>query len=492
MATDLRALAWEKAEVLSGGLKELLSTGQLYIRSRFGVDLGLNPELYPTWMLLSAAAAAVLLLLAASWAAVCGGLSAGKKRGSPVTRDGAEPAKAGFVKTEKSDDQKRKNRKKPAEKKTQSNGRPVSAPQGEVKVCVATSKPSPEIKTEKVQQAPVQVKKNKKKAKEDVKAAQSVSTTEGKEPDEGTWETKVSNREKRQQRKKDKGPMESGSPGAPGTPKSQVEAPAALVATNTRKNRETLHSRTGGKADTKSGPGWREEPSVNGGGWADVSSKVPGQMEGDKWSAMSAAPRRKAKPEPRSWGQETQGTWSGMDGRIKNDLSPVSFTMLGLNASETMVHPIDLQWDSHPKVDDEWSGFNGMAAVDPSSDWNAPVEHWGNYVEPPVSVTPAVPPKEQLAPHKESEDDKEVKDPTGGVAKSKKKKKKKKAEEEADSAAQTVNSAPTVNTTPKPQEHPPVMTTNKQLPNVPASQKKSEQVSEPPKPSQKKKVRKET
>lgn len=41
-----------------------------------------------------------------------------------------------------------------------------------------------------------------------------------------------------------------------------------------------------------------------------------------------------------------------------------------------------------------------MAAADPSSDWNAPVEHWGNYEEPPVLVTPAPVQKEQPVPNK--------------------------------------------------------------------------------------------
>lgn len=39
---------------------------------------------------------------------------------------------------------------------------------------------------------------------------------------------------------------------------------------------------------------------------------------------------------------------------------------------------------------------DGMAAVDPSSDWNAPAEHWGNYEEPPVSVTIVTPPLKEL------------------------------------------------------------------------------------------------
>lgn len=36
-----------------------------------------------------------------------------------------------------------------------------------------------------------------------------------------------------------------------------------------------------------------------------------------------------------------------------------------------------------------------MATVDPSSDWNAPVEHWGNYEEPSVLLKAAFSLKEQ-------------------------------------------------------------------------------------------------
>lgn len=126
MAGDLRGLALEKAELLSSHLKELLSSGQGYVRARFGVDLGLKPELYPTWVILSTAAAGLLLLISLSWAAVCGGLLAGKKRGSPVTHGssrssssgggGGEPLKAGFAKTAKPEEQKKKNKKKTVEK----------------------------------------------------------------------------------------------------------------------------------------------------------------------------------------------------------------------------------------------------------------------------------------------------------------------------------------------------------------------------------------
>ncbi|KAK1880507.1 Leucine-rich repeat and fibronectin type III domain containing protein 1-like protein [Dissostichus eleginoides] len=102
--------------------------------------------------------------------------------------------------------------------------------------------------------------------------------------------------------------------------------------------------------------------------------------------------------------------------------------------------------------------------------------------------TPAPPLKEQPAPNKVSEDEKDADDVAGGAAKSKKsKKKKKKSDEEAASEAQMVSTVPLVNT-PKPQE-PPVLTSKKQNPSISSSQsKKAEQTAELPKGSQKKKV----
>ncbi|XP_041811246.1 metadherin a isoform X1 [Chelmon rostratus] len=495
MAGDFRGFALEKAELLSSRLKEVLSSGQGYVRAQFGVDLGLKPELYPTWVILSTAAVGLLLLLGLSWAAVCSGLFIGKKRGSPVSQGICEPDKVNLAKIAKPEEQKKRSRKKTHEKKTQSNGQPVAVAQEEVKVTEAVSKIAPQVKTEKVHevQAPVQVKKNKKKTKTDVKPVQQVSTNDGKEADDGAWETKVSNREKKQQRRKDKGPEDSGSSGGVEALKTNVEGPVATAPTNTKKNRgnhESRHSRSTGKVDAASGAGsssWREEPSVNGGGWTDMSMKIPGQMgamEGTKWSGIHTATHYRAPPKRQSWAQETQVAWSGIDGRIKTDLNPVSFSMLGQNATDPTANSMEMQWSSRPDVDDEWSGFNGMAAVDPSSDWNAPAEHWGNYEEPPVLVTPAHPPKEQPVHHKVSEDEKDIEDPPGAAAKSKKKrKKKKKAEEEAASEAQTPSTVP---------QDLPVQASKKQNPSISSSQKKSEQIAEPPKASQKKKVRRET
>ncbi|XP_042362429.1 metadherin a isoform X2 [Plectropomus leopardus] len=503
MAGDLRGFALEKAELLSSRLKELLTSGQGYVRDQFGVDLGLKPDVYPTWVILSTAAVGLLLLLCLSWAAVCGGVFVGKKRGSPVTQGSCEPSKASFVKIAKPEEHKKRNKKKTTEKNTQSNGQPVAVAQEDVKVTEVVSKLAQQIKTNKVHevQAPVHVKKNKKKTKTEVKPVQHVSTNDGKEPDDGAWETKVSNREKRQQRRKDKGPEDSGGPGGVEAPKSNVEAPVASAPTNTRKNRgnqESLLSRPTAKGETASAAvtsRWREEPSVNGGGWTSVnlSVKVPRQMaamEGTKWNTMPTATHYRAPPKTQSWGQETQA-WGGIDSRMKTDLNPVTFSMLGLNTTDPVSNSMELQWARGPDVDDEWSGFNGIAAVDPSSDWNAPEVHWGNYEEPPLLVTPVPPVKEQPVPNKVSEDEKDTEDPSGGAAKSKKKrKKKKKTEEEAASEAQLVSTTPPVNTVPKLQE-PPVLASKKQNPSISSSQKKPEQTVEPPKPSQKKKVRRE-
>ncbi|AWP21616.1 putative protein LYRIC-like [Scophthalmus maximus] len=511
MARDVRGLALEKAEMLSGRLKELLSSGQGYVLAQFGLDLGLKPELCPTWLILSTAAAGLLLLLALSWAAVRGGLRVRKRRGSAPARASGEPDRADEATTAKPEEQKKRNKKKAVDKvppaaatsgrgtKGQSNGQPVTVAQAEVKVTAVVPRQSPQIKTEKVQrvQAPVQVKKNKKKTKTDVKPVQHVSTNDAKEPDDGAWETKVSNREKRQQRRKDKGPEDSGSSGGVEAPKTRVMATVTTAPTNTKKNRGSHESsRTTGKVDIPSGAGkvsssWREETSANGVGYTEKLAGQTGAMDGSKWRNMAAAPNYRAPAEPQRWAQEPQA-WGGIDGRIKTDLNPVSFSMRRKNTSDPASNSIELQWASKPDVNDEWSGFNGLAAGDNASDWNAPAEHWGNYEEPPVLVTPAPPPKQQPLPNKVSEDEKDTEDPSGGAAKSKKKrKKKKKTEEEAASEDQVVSIAPQVNAVSKPQELP-VMALKKQNPILPSSQKMTEQTVEPPKPAQKKKVRRET
>lgn len=120
MAGDLRGFALQKAELLCGRLREMLSSGQGYLLTQFGVDLGLEPELYPTWIVLSTAAVGLLLLLllAVSWAAVCGGLLSGKRRRLPADRDVCEPpVKATLTKSVKAEEQKEQQQTKKKSKK---------------------------------------------------------------------------------------------------------------------------------------------------------------------------------------------------------------------------------------------------------------------------------------------------------------------------------------------------------------------------------------
>ncbi|XP_075873226.1 metadherin a isoform X2 [Nelusetta ayraudi] len=512
MAGDLRGFALQKAELLCGRLREMLSSGQGYLRTQFGVDLGLEPELYPTWVVLSTAAVGLLLLLlfAVSWAAVCGALLAGKRRRSPADRDVCEPAvKATLSKSAKAEEQqqqqqqqqppKKKSKKKAADKGAQPNGQPVSIVQEEVQVTKVdtkpSSKPSQQSKTEKVQevQAPVQLKKDKKKARTEVKPVQLIITDDGKEPDEGAWETKVSNREKKkQQRRKDKGPEDSGWVEAP---RSHQEAPAGPVSAGTKRNRnhESLPSRATEKGVATSGKGlsgWREELSVNnGGGWTDASLKTCGQFgngEGTKWSSVHTAVHYRAPPKRQSWAQERQA-WSGVDAHIKTDLNSVPLSMLRRNPAEPAPSSAERQWASQPDPDDEWSGFNGMAAGDSSSDWNAPAEHWGNCEE--GSAGPEPPARGQSVANKASDDKEDVDDPCDGAAKSKKRrKKKKKAEEEEGGAESQARSAAA------PQELLAPSSRKQQSSIIAASSshKKSQPAAEPPKAAQKKKARRET
>lgn len=116
MAGDWQEFALEKAELFSRRLRDLLSSGQGYVRAQFGMDLGLKPEMYPTWVMLTTAAVGLVLLLGLSGAAVCGWLLPGRKRRSPVTPSAREPGKARLTKTAKPEEQKRRIKRKITEK----------------------------------------------------------------------------------------------------------------------------------------------------------------------------------------------------------------------------------------------------------------------------------------------------------------------------------------------------------------------------------------
>lgn len=120
MDQNWRALATQRAEYVSDRIRGLLSSGLDFLRAELGLDLGIKPEQYPSWLILSAAliGLTVLLLIAA-----CGRR---KRRAAPVplpvsprTAVAEAPVKAAVppkaVKTEPSEP-KKKNKKKAAEK----------------------------------------------------------------------------------------------------------------------------------------------------------------------------------------------------------------------------------------------------------------------------------------------------------------------------------------------------------------------------------------
>ncbi|XP_051261193.1 protein LYRIC isoform X4 [Dicentrarchus labrax] len=366
--------ASQQVKLLTNRLNELLSKGLGLLRSELGVDLGLKPELIPPWVILLAACTG-LVLMVALWASTCRAIFKKRPAVSPVD-DGIEVKRA-VSKPVKSEEPKKK--KKKAEKAPQSNGRAVAEPQEEAivseEIVPHHQPPPPEVKAERV----AEVKKSKKKAKQAVKETKTVSA-DGKEPEEGTWETKVSNKEKREQRKKDKSSSDgSASPGGGDTPVStppeQNKVSAAPAPPGQKKKK-------GESTKVKAEKVEAVVPQVNNSevaaGVTDMPVKVP---------ARSIAPKT--------------GPWS-MDRR----------------------EPLD-----------------DGGSVDPSSDWNAPSEVWGNYEEP----TPEPPPTEDrplLEPAKINlliaavDDDEDEKDKgesaADGAAKTKKKKKKKKkAAEEA-------------------------------------------------------------
>lgn len=428
--------ASQQVKLLTHRLNELLSKGLGLLRSELGVDLGLKPELIPPWVILLAACTG-LVLMVALWASTCRALFKKRPTVSPVD-DGIE-VKRGVSKPVKSEEPKKK--KKKAEKKAQSNGRAVAEPQEEAieseEIVPHHQSPPPDVKAEKV----AEVKKSKKKAKQALKETKTV-TADGKEPEEGTWETKVSNKEKREQRKKDKSSSDgSVSPGGGDTPVStppeQPKASAAHAPATQKKKKGEPTKVKAEKAEAVVSQVNSNVVAAVAAGVTDMAVKVPAHNVAPKTGPWTTS--RETASVLRA---EIDESWTVIErGMPTTERSLVSLT--GLSAEPQPVR--DLPWLSQPRVDDEWSGLNG-GSVDPSSDWNAPSEAWGNYEEPTPEPPPA---QEQTLPEpakvnlliRAADEDEDEKDKgetaADGAAKTKKKKKKKKkAAEEGGAAGQ--------------------------------------------------------
>ncbi|XP_029779096.1 protein LYRIC isoform X1 [Suricata suricatta] len=479
----------QQAEEGSARLREMLSVGLGFLRTELGLDLGLEPKRYPGWVILVGTGALGLLLLLLfcyAWAAACAG--ARKKRRSPPRKReeaAALPAPApddvALLKNLRSEEQKKKNRKKLPEK-PKPNGRTVEVADEEVVRTPRGITAKQPLETDKKNE---KSKKNKKKSKSDAKAVQSSSRPDGKEVDEGAWETKISHREKRQQRKRDKVQTDSGSldstiPGIENTITVTTEQlTTASFPVGSKKNKGDSHLNVqvsnfkSGKGDStlQVSSGLNENLTVNGGGWNEKSVKLSSQISAgeEKWNSVSPASAGKRKNEPSAWAPDTGdanangkdwgrswsdrsifsgiAAWSSVDrGMNTSEQNSASFASLTLNSavSGSTAEPVshsttsDYQWDAsrnQPYIDDEWSGLNGLSSADPSSDWNAPAEEWGNWAdEERASLLKAQEPIPD--DQKVSDDDKEKGEGALPTGKSKKKKKKKKKQGEENSPAQ--------------------------------------------------------
>ncbi|XP_023776509.1 protein LYRIC isoform X2 [Cyanistes caeruleus] len=338
--------------------------------------------------------------------------------------------------------------------------------------------------------------KKKKKSKGDSKTVQDSSRQDGKEVDEGAWETKISNREKRQQRKRDKvlndgGSGESNLQGVENTVTVSIEQlmPTSSLPVGLRKNKgdvllnAQINSSKPAKGESsvpQVSSGLSESHTVNGGSWNEKSVKISSQIGvgEEKWTSVPSTAAGKRKTETLAWGQDTGdangngkdwgvslvgrpwkerslftpiAAWN-VDTRINtSEQNTTSFSSFGLtpgvsgsnSESVSQAGTSDFQWDlSHaqPPVDDEWSGLNGLSSADPSSDWNAPAEEWGNWVD--EEKIASVPQREERSDtQKISDNEREKAEPilqSSASGKSKKKKKKKKKQgEEANSPAQS-------------------------------------------------------
>ncbi|XP_066873180.1 protein LYRIC isoform X7 [Kogia breviceps] len=394
----------QQAEEGSARLQEMLSVGLGFLRTELGLDLGLEPKRYPGWVILvgmGALGLLLLFLLGYGWAAACAG--ARKKRRSPPRKReeaAAAPGPAaddlGVLKNLRSEEQKKKNRKKLPEK-PKPNGRTIEVAEEEIIRTPRSAAAKQPLETHKKNE---KSKKNKKKSKSDAKAVQNSSRHDGKEVDEGAWETKISHREKRQQRKRDKVQSDSGS--------LDSTIPGIENTITVTTEQVTTASFPVGSKKNKVSSGLNENLTVNGGGWNEKSVKLSSQISAgeEKWNSVSPPSAGKRKTEPSAWGQDSgDANANGKDwGRSWSDRSI-------------------------------FSGIDGMSSADPSSDWNAPAEEWGNWVD---EERASLQKSQEPIPddQKVSDDDKEKGEGALPTAKSKKKKKKKKKQGEDNSPAQ--------------------------------------------------------
>ncbi|XP_074754768.1 protein LYRIC isoform X1 [Athene noctua] len=499
--------AAQQAEEAAGRVRDVLSGGLGLLRAELGLELGLDPQGLPTWLALVVPAALGLGLLGLLLAVACGGGLRKKPPRGAAERKGDEAAGAGLTAGGgqgkaagpspgqlhlKGDEQKKRNKKKLPEKTARPNGRSfLDVSEDEVVQTVRKENIKQPVDAEKKNEKS----KKKKKSKGDAKTVQDVSRLDGKEADEGTWETKISNREKRQQRKRDKGLTDGGSgeshlQGVENTVTVSIEQlmPTQSLPVGLRKNKgdALLNAQVSSSKPAKGessipqvSPGLSESHTVNGGSWNEKTVKISSQIGvgEEKWTSVPSAAAGKRKTETSAWGQDTGdangngkdwgvtlvgrpwkerslftpiAAWN-VDARINtSEQNSTSFSSFGLtpgvsgsnSESVSQAGTSDFQWDlSHaqPAVDDEWSGLNGLSSADPSSDWNAPAEEWGNWVDEEKAAS--VPQPEEIPDVQKASDNEREKaeqnlqSSTSGKSK-KKKKKKKKQGEEANSPAQ--------------------------------------------------------
>ncbi|KAJ7397827.1 Protein LYRIC [Pitangus sulphuratus] len=429
--------AARRAEEAAVRVRDALSGGLGLLRAELGLELGLDPQALPTWIALALPVALGLallaLLVAAAWR---GGL-----RKQPARSAAGRKVILLFTLLF-----------------TQPNGRSfLDVSEDEVTQTVRKDNIKQPVETEKKNEKS----KKKKKSKGDAKTLQDTSRLDGKEVDEGAWETKISNREKRQQRKRDKvltdgGSGESNLQGLENTVTASIEQlmPTPSLPVGLRKSKgDTLSnaqisSSKPAKAESsipQVSPGLSESHTVNGGSWNEKSVKISQIGVGEeKWTSVPSTAAGKRKTETLAWGQDTgDANGNGKDWGVGLVSRPWKERSL---FTPIAAWNVDARINTSEQNSTSFSSFgltpavsDGLSSADPSSDWNAPAEEWGNWVD--EEKVASVPQREERSDiQKISDNEREKAEPilqssTSGKSK-KKKKKKKKQGEEANSPAQ--------------------------------------------------------
>lgn len=112
----------EQTDLIASRLRQLVSSALSFLHHEYGIDLGIKPELYPSWLIVCTALIVLVIAAVPLWLAACGGARrrkrpvANSEKNVQINVDVTDSAKTPPIKATKTEEPKKKNKKKATDK----------------------------------------------------------------------------------------------------------------------------------------------------------------------------------------------------------------------------------------------------------------------------------------------------------------------------------------------------------------------------------------